>query len=91
MQTFTVPTGITAITITLYGAAGGSSTNYRGGYGAMFECTMAVTAGTEMMMMLIVAVVMMMTVMLCIINNINISSLSSIQYIIIIINASSSS
>jgi hypothetical protein len=46
MQTFTVPTGITAITIILYGGAGGSSTYYRGGYGAMFECTMAVTAGT---------------------------------------------
>jgi hypothetical protein len=43
--TFTVPTGITSLTVELQGAMGGSTLFIRGGYGGLVSGILAVTAG----------------------------------------------
>ncbi len=45
MQTFTVPAGVTTLTMTALGAQGGSGTTYTGGLGASMSGTFSVTAG----------------------------------------------
>ena len=49
LQTYTVPNGVTSITIDAYGAKGGNSTTvgygFTGGYGARAKTTLAVTPG----------------------------------------------
>ncbi|GAA3559385.1 hypothetical protein GCM10022197_13490 [Microlunatus spumicola] len=48
VQTFTVPTGVTALTAAVAGAAGGGSTTTPGGLGGRTSGTLAVDAGDEL-------------------------------------------
>ncbi len=50
VQTYTVPAGVTLISVNAVGGSGGRAyqpTYSRGGYGARVTCTMNVTAGAE--------------------------------------------
>src|SRR5690349_16098137 len=54
VQSWTVPSGVTSITVTLYGARGGdsycssSAATALGGYGGMIQSTIAVTPGEKL-------------------------------------------
>ncbi|MCC6599780.1 MAG: immunoglobulin domain-containing protein [Crocinitomicaceae bacterium] len=51
IQTFTVPSGVTSLTVEAWGAAGGSLSGYAGGKGARMKGTFSVTPGEQIKML----------------------------------------
>ena len=47
-QTFTVPAGVTRLTITAYGASGGGKGSYMGGHGGLVKATIVVVPGESL-------------------------------------------